>query len=97
MAVPRFGEFCFCCCLPLMPQLACSILATWERPYNRALYSCGSNEIKQETASMHSDCKIYRLDPKHQNPKPPIYFVNVAWFSSSTVLVMVEMKNLLLV
>ena len=29
-AVPRFGEFCSCCCLPLLPQLACSILATWE-------------------------------------------------------------------
>ena len=23
---------CRCCCLPLMPQLACSILATWEIP-----------------------------------------------------------------
>ena len=23
-----FGEFCSCCCLPLLPQLACSILAT---------------------------------------------------------------------
>ena len=25
-AVPRFGEFCSCYCLPLLPQLACSIL-----------------------------------------------------------------------
>ena len=23
-----FGEFCSCCCLPLLPQLACSILPT---------------------------------------------------------------------
>ena len=23
--VPRFGEFCSYCCLPLLPQLACSI------------------------------------------------------------------------
>ena len=37
-AVPRFGEFCSCCCLPLLPQLACSILATWEWPYGAALY-----------------------------------------------------------
>ena len=31
--VPRSGELCYCCCLPLLPQLTCSILATWERPY----------------------------------------------------------------
>ena len=37
-AVPRFGEFCSCCCLPLLPQLARSILATWERPYRDSLY-----------------------------------------------------------
>ena len=29
----RFGEFCSCCCLPPLPQLASSILATWGRPY----------------------------------------------------------------
>ena len=28
----------FFCCVPHLPQLACSILATWERPYSRALY-----------------------------------------------------------
>ena len=27
-----------CCCLPLLLQLACSILATWEQPYSQALY-----------------------------------------------------------
>ena len=37
-AVPRFGEFCLCCCLPLLPQLASSILAIWEQPYRDALY-----------------------------------------------------------
>ena len=31
-AVPRFGEFCCWCCLKLLPQLACGILATWEQP-----------------------------------------------------------------
>ena len=25
----RFGEFCSCCCSPLLPQLAWSTLATW--------------------------------------------------------------------
>ena len=37
-ALPRFGEFCSCCCLPLLPQLAFSLLATWERPYRDSLY-----------------------------------------------------------
>ena len=37
-AVPRFGEFWSCCCLPLLHQLACNILATWERPYTASLY-----------------------------------------------------------
>ena len=36
--VPRVGEFCFCCCVPLPPQLACSILETWEQPYGDSLY-----------------------------------------------------------
>ena len=27
---PRFGEFCYFCCSPLLPKLACNILATWE-------------------------------------------------------------------
>ena len=27
--VQRFGEICSCCCLPHLPQHACSILATW--------------------------------------------------------------------
>ena len=25
----KVGEFCTCCCLPLLPELACSIHATW--------------------------------------------------------------------
>ena len=28
-ASPRFGEFCFSSCLPLLPSHACSIHATW--------------------------------------------------------------------
>ena len=33
-----FGEFCYCCCLPLLPELACSIHATWLKPFSRPLY-----------------------------------------------------------
>ena len=32
MARTWFGKFCFCCCLPLLPELACSIHATWPKP-----------------------------------------------------------------
>ena len=34
-AFPRFGDSC---CLPLLPQLASSILTTWQRPYRDSLY-----------------------------------------------------------
>ena len=30
----RFGEFCYCFCLPLLPGLACSIHATWGPPFS---------------------------------------------------------------
>ena len=42
----RFGEFCSCCCLPLLPQLACSILATRGPPYTGALYSLYCKLVK---------------------------------------------------
>ena len=52
-----FGEFCSCCCLPLLPQLACSILATWERPYNEAQYDLQARSIylidKPEDPKVH--------------------------------------------
>ena len=35
--VLRFGEFCSCCSLRVLPKFACSILATWERPYRDSL------------------------------------------------------------
>ena len=38
-AIPRFGEFWSCCCLPLLPQIACSIPATWKQPYIDSLYA----------------------------------------------------------
>ena len=34
---PRFGEFCSCCCSPLLPQLACSILPTLDLSLKRSL------------------------------------------------------------
>ena len=39
--VPRFGEFCSCCCISLLPELGCSILATLGPPFSRALYWSG--------------------------------------------------------
>ena len=35
---PGFCEFCSCSCLPLLPQLSCSIHATWGPPISGALY-----------------------------------------------------------
>ena len=35
---PRFGECCYCSCLPLLPGLACSIHPTRGPPFSRALY-----------------------------------------------------------
>ena len=37
-ASARFGEFYCCCCLPLLPELAYSILTTWQKPFSRPLY-----------------------------------------------------------
>ena len=37
-ASARFGEFCSCCCLPPLPQLASSIHSTWPKPFRRPLY-----------------------------------------------------------
>ena len=44
--VPRFGEFCSCCYLTPQLQLACSILATWERPYRDFLYTINGLAMK---------------------------------------------------
>ena len=30
IVLPRFGEFCYFCCVLLLPQLSWSILATWK-------------------------------------------------------------------
>ena len=37
-AVPRFGEFWSCSCLPLLPKFAYNILATWKQPHSEALF-----------------------------------------------------------
>ena len=33
-AGPRFGGLYSCCCSPLLPGLACRILATWDPPFS---------------------------------------------------------------
>ena len=35
---PGLVNFCFCCCLPLLPQLACRVLATWGPQFCQPLY-----------------------------------------------------------
>ena len=37
--VPRLREFCSCCCLSLLPDIAWKILATWDPFFCRALYA----------------------------------------------------------
>ena len=34
----RFGEFCYCSCLPLLPELAHNIHATWGPSFSQAMY-----------------------------------------------------------
>ena len=48
-AVPRFGEFCFCFCLPLLPQLVCSILTTMYKDFFRALYNIAEEDANVVT------------------------------------------------
>ena len=55
-AVPRFGEFCSCCCLPLLPGFACSIHVTWGPPFSRALYSWFSKAFRMATRSLLARC-----------------------------------------
>ena len=56
-AIPRFGESCSCCCLPLLSQLGGSILATWEQPYRHSLYM---NVDDKGRAEVWSDMKCER-------------------------------------
>ena len=39
----RFGEYCFCCCLPLLPQLACRIHAPGTRLFQLVPVYVGSD------------------------------------------------------
>ena len=46
MAYRWFGEVSICCCLPLLPQLACKILATTYKYHFRAQYLCNCNYLR---------------------------------------------------
>ena len=61
--LPRFGEFCYCCCLPLLPQLAYSILATWEALFWRPLYGCGKEEERSLDRALALACLPDCLPP----------------------------------
>ena len=34
---PRFGEFCSCCCIPFLPELAYNTLVIWGPPFSLAM------------------------------------------------------------
>ena len=36
--LPRFGEFCSCCCLSLLPGFPCGMHATWGPPFSPPMY-----------------------------------------------------------
>ena len=46
MLAASFHKFCSCCCLPLLPQLVCSIHATWPRSFIGSL-NTKSKQIKK--------------------------------------------------
>ena len=48
-----FGEFCSCCCLPLLTQLACSILATTYKPFSESLYGPKASNIGVQVTGIH--------------------------------------------
>ena len=57
-----FGEFCSCCCLPLLPELACSIHETWPKPVSRPLYTyIEKNYSLGKILSDHPSCTPFPL------------------------------------
>ena len=80
-ALPRFGELYSCCCLPLLPHLDCSIIATWERSYGRALYILWSAKITNLT-SCHS-------------PQHPHLIVSMAIFTSKPSAISDQINHLI--
>ena len=66
--VPRFGQFCSCCCLPLLPQLACNILATWERLFSRSLYKI-QKASNYPPASLDVICECFPISTPSLNVK----------------------------
>ena len=73
----RFGEFCICCCSPLLPQLACSIPKPWPKPFSRALYcklwkellSCTYHFLTSNIGRRPSGCAMVgcRVEEGHLN------------------------------
>ena len=71
-----FGEVGSCCCLPLLPQLACNILATTYKYYFRAQYNFAMLLIEQISyftswaARRGEDTpRVKKFDPIHQSVK----------------------------
>ena len=80
-AIPRFSEFFSCCCLPLLPQLDCSILTTWEQPYSPALYDI----LCPPQCNIHSTfygSSILPLSRPSPSPHPPLYDAPSVYFKT---------------
>ena len=69
---PRFGEFCYCSCLPLLPVFTCSFHATWGPPFSRALKYNGcivfGGDPKRRGAWAHPPSRDPALDKKGHSP-----------------------------
>ena len=52
---PRFGEFHSCCCLPLLPGLACSIHETLGPPFSGALTSQREIDLDREVDKLYKE------------------------------------------
>ena len=66
LQTPAKGEFCSCFCLSLLPGLGCSIHATWEPPFIRAL-----NQRLKTTCSRRSSPCPTRPTPRRMAPSAP--------------------------
>ena len=78
-----FGELYSCCCLPFLPQLACSIHATWCIKFSRSLINqglcyCAPNGIfegrqMKGIATLDSGCIFFFSHDHHRCLHPSIH------------------------
>ena len=71
-----FGEFCSCCCLPHLPQLAISIPPTTYKDFFQALYI--AYLLQRPSMSLCHAVDITIVLSPHMNTKEIIGFLNEA-------------------